>query len=246
MLEVVRREAVKEFHKYVSDTEIWKSVNSNDFLPRTAQFLRKGLHNAHRIGNYWTHIPECKERATCRDCGTTEDLEHILIKCTSPGREIIWRAAETLWRDKEGDWPEVSLGTVLGCGLAEFRDEKGKIKRGTQRLYRILMSETAYLNWRLRNDRVISRDGTPATEEEIINKWKFTINQRLQVDMTLANRPRKGKRPALAPQLVTSTWAGTLDNERNLPENWLREPRVLVGSRAFLQTHPRRHSRGIG
>ncbi|KAJ7833746.1 hypothetical protein B0H13DRAFT_1582429, partial [Mycena leptocephala] len=85
----------------------------------------------------------------------------------------------------------------------------------------------------VRNERVISRDGTPATEEEIINKWKFTINQRLQVDIILANRPRKGKRPALAPHLVTTTWSKTLDDEHKLPANWLREPRVLVGSRAF-------------
>ncbi|KAJ7787287.1 hypothetical protein B0H13DRAFT_1936731 [Mycena leptocephala] len=46
--------------------------------------------------------------------------------------------------------------------------------------------------------------------------------------------------------LVLTTWSGTLDNEQNLPANWLREPRVLVGSCAFLRTHPRRRSRGIG
>ncbi|KAJ6533708.1 hypothetical protein B0H19DRAFT_863506, partial [Mycena capillaripes] len=121
------------------------------------------------------------------------------------------------------------LGTILGCGLADFRDERGKMKRGTQRLYRILMSESAYQIWRLRNDRVIERDGEPASEEEILNKWKFTINQRLQMDKLLAIRPRKGKRPALAPLLVLETWSGTLDNEGSLPTDWLREPRVLVG-----------------
>jgi ribonuclease HI len=246
MLEIVRKAAADGFGKYVSDTDIWRSLASKDFLLRTAQFLWKGVHNAHRIGNYWTHIPECEERATCKECGVTEDLEHILLKCESPGRATIWRAAEALWREKESEWPELSLGTILGCGLAEFRDEKGKIKQGSQRLYRILMSETAYLTWKLRNERVISRDGAPATEEEIINKWKFTINQRLQVDIILANRPRKGKRPALAPHLVIETWSKTLDNEHKLPANWLREPRVLVGSRAFTQTHPRRRSQGIG
>jgi hypothetical protein len=49
----------------------------------------------------------------------------------------------------------------------------------------------------------------------------------------LANRPRKGKRPALAPKLVLETWSNTLDNERSLPADWLWEPRVLVGNRAF-------------
>jgi hypothetical protein len=109
------------------------------------------------------------------------------------------------------------------------------------------MSESAYLIWRLRNDRVISRDGEPVTTDEIINKWKFAINQRLQVDRTPASRHKMGKRPALAPQLVLATWFNTLDEEYRLPADWLREPRVLVGGRTFPQTPPQRHnSRGIG
>ncbi|KAJ6554800.1 hypothetical protein B0H19DRAFT_855682, partial [Mycena capillaripes] len=68
------------------------------------------------------------------------------------------------------------------------------------------------------------------SDEEIMNKWKFTINQRLQMNKLVANTntPRKGKRPALAPLLVLETWSGTLDNEGSLPTNWLWEPRVLV------------------
>jgi ribonuclease HI len=230
-LEVVHRATENVFGRIVSDADIWKAATVKDILPRNAQFLWKGLHNAHRIGHYWTHIPECEDRALCRECETMEDLEHILTGCTSPGQEIIWKAAETLWLERESTWPAVSLGTILGCGLAEFRDDKGKLKRGSQRLYRILISESAYLIWKLRNDRVISRAGAPTTKEEIINKWKFAINQRLQVDIMLANRPMRGKRPALASKLVLETWSGILDNERSLPANWLREPRVLVGNR---------------
>jgi ribonuclease HI len=175
-LELVRKAAEDNFGRYVSDTDIWRAVHVKDLLPRTAQFLWKGLHNAHRIGNYWVHIPECEDRAICKECDETEDLTHILVGCKSPGRESIWKAAETLWLEKEDRWPAVSLGTILGCGLAEFRDEKGKLNHGTQQLYRILMSESAYLIWRLRNDRVISRDGEPATEDEVTNKWKYAIN----------------------------------------------------------------------
>jgi ribonuclease HI len=166
-----------------------------------------------------------------------------MVGCESPGQELIWKAAKTLWLEKETIWPEVSLGTILGCGLAEFRDDGGKIKRGAQRLYRILMSESAYQIWRLRNERVIDRDGEPASEEEIMNKFRFAVNQRLQMDKVLANRPRKGKLPALAPKLVLETWSNTLDNEQSLPTDWLREPRVLVGSRAFPPRTPsRRHN----
>ncbi|KAJ7649222.1 hypothetical protein B0H17DRAFT_1163744 [Mycena rosella] len=204
-LEVVRTAAYEIFDRRVSDTDIWRS----------------NLHNAHKIGTYWTHIPECEDRAICQGCEDLENLEHILLECECPGQKLIWKAAETLWLEKESHWPEVTLGTILGCGLAEFRDDRGKIKPGTQRLYRILMSESAYQIWRLRNERVIERDGEPASDDEIMNKWKFAM------DKLLANRPRKGKRPALAPLLVLETWSGTLDNERCLPTNWLREPRVL-------------------
>ncbi|KAJ6582752.1 hypothetical protein B0H10DRAFT_2168247 [Mycena sp. CBHHK59/15] len=212
----------RSIHEYTTDEEIWKSLTTKDILP--------GIHNAHRIGRSWDHIPECEERAVCANCNNVvEDLDHILLKCKCPGQELVWKASETLWKEKEEEWPE------------------GKIKAGTQWLYRILMSESAYVIWKLRNDRRITRNGTPATEQEILNKWKFAINQRLQVDITLANRPHKGKHPALAPQLVLTTWSGTLDNEHDLPANWLREPRVLVGNHAFSQTHPRRRNgRGIG
>ncbi|KAJ7353707.1 hypothetical protein DFH08DRAFT_692264, partial [Mycena albidolilacea] len=110
---------------------------------------------------------------------------------------------------------------------------------GTQQLYRILMSESTYQIWLIRNNLVITWDSAPASEEEIKNKWKFAVNQRLQVDKSLANRPLQGKHPALAQKLVLETWSGTLDNESSLPANWLREPRVLVGSCTFPQTQTR-------
>jgi ribonuclease HI len=49
------------FSKYTTDEEIWKSLTTKDILPCTSQFLWNGIHNAHRIGRYWDHIPECEE-----------------------------------------------------------------------------------------------------------------------------------------------------------------------------------------
>ncbi|KAF8169669.1 hypothetical protein K438DRAFT_1467289, partial [Mycena galopus ATCC 62051] len=228
-LEEVRETMLRMQNRNFANEEIWRSVRNKDFLPRTAQFIWKAMHNAHRVGSYWKHIPECDDRAICQECGETENLGHILVECASPGQSIIWKAAEKLWREKESNWPEVSLGGILGCGLMDFRDEMGRTKHGTRRLYRILMSESAYTIWKLRNERVISRAGARLTEKEIVNKWAYDINQRLQQDVILANRSTKRNRPRLAPALVKDTWEGTLDNEGNLPENWLKEARVLVG-----------------
>ncbi|KAF8146463.1 hypothetical protein K438DRAFT_1452769, partial [Mycena galopus ATCC 62051] len=235
----VRESLKRTQNRLYSDEDIWCSIRNKDFLPRTAQFLWKAMHNAHRVGNYWKHIPECEDRAICQACGEVEDLEHILTKCESPGADIIWKAAEKLWLEKESDWPEISLGTILGCGLAQFKDEKGKQKPGTRRLYRILVSESAYTIWKLRNERVISRAGAPLTEMEIVNKWTYGLNQRLKQDVLLANRSVRRNRPRLAPALVKDTWTGTLDDESKLPENWLKEARVLVGRRALTENQLR-------
>ncbi|KAJ6534231.1 hypothetical protein B0H19DRAFT_964508, partial [Mycena capillaripes] len=241
-LDLVKKSAIESLEKHVSEGEIWTAARGKDILPRSAQFLWKSLHNAHKIGHYWTHIPECEDRAICQKCGVEESIDHILTKCESPGREIVWREVEKIWSKKNEIWTTPSLGVVLGSGLAEFRNDDGYRNEGAERLYRILMSEAAYLIWRLRNERVIQRDGEPATEQEIVNRWNYHINYRLQVDITLANRPPEGKKPALTPKKVLETWSGTLDNESGMPANWLREPRVLVGSRA-AQIQP---SSGIG
>ncbi|KAJ6549938.1 hypothetical protein B0H19DRAFT_874688, partial [Mycena capillaripes] len=195
-------------------------------------FLWKSLHNAHKIGYYWTHIPECEERAVCRTCGTEENLEHILTECESPGPEIVWKEVESLWARKNELWPPLSLGGILGSGLAKFHTRDGKEDEGAERLQArtslrgILMSEAAYLIWRLRNERVITRDGR-CPFPEIVNRWNNHINYRLQVDITLGNCQPDGKKPVLAPKKVLETWSGTLDNEGSMPANWLREPRVL-------------------
>ncbi|KAJ6536953.1 hypothetical protein B0H19DRAFT_1079352 [Mycena capillaripes] len=244
-LDLVQKAIVESFENHVSDEEIWTAARGKDILPRTAQFMWKSLHNAHKIGHYWTHIPECDERAVCQTCDTEESIEHILTECESPGQEIVWREVESLWARKNDKWPSLSLGGVLGCGLANFRNGDGKRDEGAERLYRILMSEAAYLIWRLRNERVLTpgRNGEPATEQEIVNRWNYQVNYRLQVDITLANRPPDRKKPALAPKKILETWSGTLENEGSMPNNWLREPRVLVGGRATHATLP---NNGIG
>ncbi|KAJ6556300.1 hypothetical protein B0H19DRAFT_948005 [Mycena capillaripes] len=213
-LDTIHEKVGESFDKYVSDEDVW-TVRNRDFMPRAAQFLWKSIHNAHKVGHYWSHIPECEDRETCGECEVEESLEHILIDCQSPGQEIIWRAAETVWAGKRRDWPAVSLGGVLGSGLADFRDEQGRRDEGVERLYRILMSEAAYLIWKIRNDRVINRDGKSVPEAEIINKWNYNIEHRRQVNITLARRPPKDGKRTLMPQLVWDTWSGT----PGLPQN---------------------------
>ncbi|KAJ7661175.1 hypothetical protein B0H17DRAFT_953751 [Mycena rosella] len=97
------------------------------------------------------------------------------------------------------------------------------IKRGdvgTTRLFRILVSESAFLIWRLRCERVIQEKDL-ASAREIHNRWLKTINNRLGLD-------GYGKK-AIKKSLVLKTWQRVLKNERNLPKNWIWEAEVLVG-----------------
>ncbi|KAJ7652932.1 hypothetical protein B0H17DRAFT_1214851 [Mycena rosella] len=123
--------------------------------------------------------------------------------------------------------PAPSMGNILGCALALFEKESKAKPSGINRLYRILISESAFLIWKLRNNSVITKDGAAPSEMEIRNKWVFALNDCLEVDCFQAcNRSDQGK-ILVAPAVVLHTWSRTLQNEHKLPADWLREPRAL-------------------
>ncbi|KAJ6533633.1 hypothetical protein B0H19DRAFT_862355, partial [Mycena capillaripes] len=113
----------------------------------------------------------------------------------------------------------------IGRRCRYFRNEQGKKDEGAERLYCIPMSEAAYLIWKIRNDRVINRDGELKTDAKIMNKWRYNIEHHRQVDLMLVSRTPNDGCHTLVPQLVWDTWSGT----PGLPSNWLQNPRVLVG-----------------
>lgn len=83
-----------------------------------------------------------------------------------------------------------TFGSILGCGLAAFETE-GKLDKGKGRLFHILVSETAYLVWRLRNERRIQdAEGPTKSTNEIYNRWMSTINKRITLDGPLTNAAR--------------------------------------------------------
>ncbi|KAJ7238110.1 hypothetical protein B0H12DRAFT_1025902 [Mycena haematopus] len=236
MVKHVQTAIKQEYGWLPSPARIWKSVRHKDFTRQIRNFLWKSLHNAHRVGNYWKHIPECEDRGICQYCNECEDLEHIFLKCRRPGQAEIWDLAKSLWLKKHLSWPSLSLRLVLGCGLAVVKDDEGRHLPGASRLLRILISESLFLIWKVRNDCVIGNEGTPPTVTEIHNKWLYNINQRLDFECTMTNQKKYGKASSLKPLLVLQTWSSTLKGEASLPENWLQvAPRVLVG------IEPRRH-----
>ncbi|KAJ6595209.1 hypothetical protein DFH09DRAFT_1413272 [Mycena vulgaris] len=226
-LKLIQDVSEELFKRTPTPAKIWKSVRHADLSRRVKTFLWKSIHGAHRIGKFWKHIPGYEERGMCTQCNVEETLEHVLLECASPTRAQIWELVRQLWLKKHGQLPPVSMGLILGCCMATFEKESKLKPSGVNRLFRILISESIFLIWKLRCERVIQ--DKLHSSSEVQNRWIHLLNVRIEVDCFMGTEiaPR-GKRTTL-PTLVLSTWRHILLEEHKLPDNWLREPRVLVG-----------------
>ena len=102
--------------------------------------------------------------------------------------------------------------------------------------------ETAYLIWKLHNERRIrdgDKTGNKVSDSEVRNRWKHAINKRLTIDRALTNSKKFGKQ-AMNEKLVKKTWRGCLENKHELPDNWHNLRGVLVG----ISSRPRGRNRG--
>ncbi|KII84387.1 hypothetical protein PLICRDRAFT_74436, partial [Plicaturopsis crispa FD-325 SS-3] len=228
-LDMTRHAAKDISNKLPTDSRIWRSIKSKDIARNIREFLWKCLHNAFRCGKWWQNIPNYEHRSVCPHCGTEESMEHILTECDAPGQTNVWKLARRLWLRKHAHWPAPTYGTIMACGLAEFKDNQDSPRPGAARLYRIIMSESAHLIWRIRCERRISREDDPQqyhSKAEIHNRWLHAINTRLTLDRAMTDRKKYGNK-ALPSQMVLNTWSGTLMNEDALPDDWIRQTGVL-------------------
>ncbi|KAF9037437.1 hypothetical protein BJ165DRAFT_1353537 [Panaeolus papilionaceus] len=225
------RHAILEEQKILpNDKHIWYSLRNKDISKKIRAFMWTGMHDAHKIGEYWSNKTNYEHRGRCRLCDTTETMDHILTECRGSGQEIAWKLAEAVLRKRDLNWKTPSLGQMLGQGYENPGRKISKKRRGLQRLKRIVITETMHLIWKLRCEWKISRNEDPDKlhrKREIVTKWHSIINSRLKIDCLLTNRKKYGNK-ALSRGLVKDTWAGTLENEENLVEDWTK-PGVLVG-----------------
>ncbi|KAJ7158223.1 ribonuclease H-like protein [Mycena crocata] len=231
MLDITRHAANELAGKTPSDSQIWRSIRDQDISRTTRDWMWKCLHQAYKLGNYWQNIPTYEQLATCQACRVDESMEHILLECTASGQETIWKLAKQLWEMKGLQWPEITYGSIFACSLGDFKDAKGKRDEGANRLFRILISESAHQIWKLRCNRVFERGNDPEhyhTEAEVHNKWLHCINYRLKMDILLTDSRKFGSR-ALNIKKVVKTWNGVLKDPENLPDIWVWQSGLLVG-----------------
>ncbi|KAF5343921.1 hypothetical protein D9758_012103 [Tetrapyrgos nigripes] len=227
-----------------TDSVIWASIRTKDLERKTRYFLWMVANDAYMTGTHWqrtSYTAEAQERAICQHDQKVEDIAHILTGCESPGQELVWELTGKLW-DKKGtalNWERPALGTIVGAGLAVFKTPGGTRKMGEERLWRILVAESAYLIWKMRCERVIRKDNTPFTSREIENRWIHMVNERIQLDRRMTSRKYGSK--GVSPNLVRATWQGLLMREHTLPDDWVTNTGVLVGIESDLRrrTGPR-------
>jgi ribonuclease HI len=233
----VTRHAVKRLTGHLpTDATIWHSIRSKDITRSIRVFLWKILHGTHKCGDFWLKITNFEHRSLCPECKVEDSMSHILTECNLPGRKEIWNLTEELWLKKHNSWPKVdNLGVIVGCTMAKFLTKTGQRRPGAERLYRILMTESAHLIWRIRCERLLERCDKEQwhTTREIQNKWLYAINRRLSLDQAMTNKKYEAK--GISVQTVLNTWSGTLKNEYSLPDNWIKLSGVLVGIRPFEQ-----------
>ena len=145
---------------------------------------------------------------------------------------MVWREARAVWTRQETHWPEIDLDTTLGSSLIKFKNTHGKLIPGKARLLTILLTETAYLIWKLHCEHVIQHENDPDKlhmPDKITNRWLQAINTHLKMNRLHTDTLKYGKR-ALKKKLVLQIWSGMLHNKQDLPDNWIWTAGVLVDS----------------
>ncbi|KJA14866.1 hypothetical protein HYPSUDRAFT_149860, partial [Hypholoma sublateritium FD-334 SS-4] len=159
-------------------------------------------------------------------------LEHIMIECEASGQKQIWRLATETLAQRNIDITTLSIGEIMGCAMPQYKNSDKKPDTALDRLYTIIMTESMYLIWLIQCEWVLDHGGDQEkinSDSQITARWKQRINRRIRLDQTMATK-RAHKWKKVDKKLVLETWRGTLENEENLPEDWIRMRGVLVGT----------------
>jgi ribonuclease HI len=229
----VQANAEVEYDTAPTPETIWRSTRHKDLSKKSREFLWKCLHDAYKIGKYWSRIENYEQRGLCAHCDTEESMEHILTGCSAPGRERVWALANELWRKRSSSNTQIptNYGALLGCGLSNFKKGGDRPDKGRNRLFRIIVSESMYLIWKMRCERVISWNNDPErahSDHEIHNKWLQAMNARLRMDSVQTNN-KIFKKKSIAAKTVLATWENCLMDNLHETRNWCGKTGVLVG-----------------
>jgi hypothetical protein len=108
-----------------------KKSNKRDIPTNIHNFLWKAIHNGHKIGEYWKKIQNYEHRGVCPKCKKTEDLNHILFKCTHNQNQTIWGIIREVCTRKKIEWPSnMNISHIMATPLWSLKDKNGLPKKG--------------------------------------------------------------------------------------------------------------------
>src|SRR5260370_11808812 len=147
-----------------------------------------------------------EEHRMCENCEMIKTINNILVECKVKQGPQIWKSAKEICETKHIPWPpNIDISTIMALPLLKVRSNDGRIRQGATRLFLIIMSECAFLIWKLRCKRILEpghQDGI--TTKEAINQVRATVNSRLNQDKILTSKIRY-KTTALPENLVLCT-----------------------------------------
>jgi hypothetical protein len=129
-IQIIKKDLQSIRQRQPTNASIWKAVQSTTLRRRVRNFFFNLIHDSLKTGNFFKHIPNCEEQVNCSKCGKIDSIQHILLECQSPHRNLIWQTAKHLWPEQFGIWPNVSMGVIVGAPLVEFHDPKGQRMAG--------------------------------------------------------------------------------------------------------------------
>ncbi|KAL1939020.1 hypothetical protein VTO73DRAFT_10280 [Trametes versicolor] len=217
----------------VKEQTIWTSLTKREVTRECRQFIWKAIHDAFMIGRHWLRpsmSDRMKERAMCKKCDELESMDHILFRCGATGGAKIWELLRDVWSSTGYTPRDVSWGTTLGAACIPRGDGEGRNGWSpSSTLWTTLATESVYLVWKLRCERVIQNEGKDFTNEEVANRWYTAINARLSLDR-FSTTSALGEK-AMPAETVRAVWEPILQGANSLPTDWVGRYGVLVGIR---------------
>lgn len=156
--------------------QIWKGLYKEPIDNKISDFLWKIIHNRIKCGPYFRWMEGFEERQYCA-CGNYETISHILLDCEENNCKEIWEESKKLWSkiEREKEWEQPNIEIIKGIGAYRKQQENGKPDKGTTKRYQILVTETIWTIWKIRNNRIFNNKKLPKEANKDI--WKETMRR---------------------------------------------------------------------
>lgn len=184
---------------------LWSCIRAPPFRREVTDFYWQAFHERTVCGPFFRHWGgEWEERQFC-SCGEMETLQHILNGCSDRGWVTkAWQEAVNILGESKAARQETflipSYEQAMTIGLISRK------KKESERLIKIVISETAFTIWKLRNAVVIRNEEVNGPRAAIT--VRDTILRRAQVDLNVTRLPEFRLKRHLRRQAakITATW----------------------------------------